>query len=261
MSNKKTVTGVNSVNRALDLIDILCNSDGGLSLNKLSMKAGLHKTTAYRLLRSLIKYGYADQDPESRKYKAGLKIFELSHLLIDRMELRTEARPELKKLNKETNETIHLAILDNGEVVYIDKIESQRPIRMYSSIGKRAPAHCTGVGKALLAHLPEGEVDDIAKDKGLKEYTENTITSFSALRNELGEVREQGYAIDNAEHEEEIRCVACPIYDHTRKVIAAISLTVPSYRVDQRELRKRVPLVKEHAENISLRMGWTMKKN
>lgn len=252
----ESTTGVKSVNRALELVEILCKADGGISLNELSEKAGLHKTTVHRLLQSLLEYGYANQDSGTRKYKAGLKIFELSHQLIDKMELRDQARPELKELNRETNETVHLAVLDKGEVVYIDKIEPQRTIRMYSSIGKRAPAHCTGVGKALLAYLPEDELERVTKEKGLKKHTKNTITSISALKEELRKVRERGYAVDNAEHEKEVRCVACPIFSHRDKVVAAVSLSVPSFRVGKEKVKKLAPVVKKYAENISRQMGW-----
>ncbi len=246
---------VKSVNKALEIIDILVKSDGGISLGELSKRAGQHKTTTHRLLQSLLKYGYADQDSETKKYKAGLKIFELSHQLIDKMELRVEARSELKKLNQKTNETVHLAVLDKGEVVYIDKIEPQRTIRMYSSIGKRAPAHCTGVGKALLAYLPEDELERVVEEKGLKGYTETTITSIPRFKDELQKIRDRGYAIDNAEHEEEVRCVACPIYDHTGQVIAAVSLTIPSFRANREEIEKFAPIVMKYASKISKKIG------
>jgi DNA-binding IclR family transcriptional regulator len=247
--------GVRAVNRALEVLAALCETDGGISLRDLSAKVGLHKSTTYRLLQSLISYQFAVQDSETRNYKAGLRVFELAHQVISKMELRTQALPELKELSRRLNETVHLAILDNSDIVYIDKQETQRTVRMYSAVGKRGPAHCTGVGKVLLAHLPQEEIDRIIK-KGLRRYTKKTITSPSELKKHLETVRKRGYAVDDTEHEKEIRCVACPIRDHRGKVIAAISLTVPTSRMSRKEIEGLAPLVREYADRISRKMGW-----
>lgn len=254
--NMKQNQGVKSVDRALEVLAILCNADGGMSLSELSSRADLHKSTVHRLLQSLINYQLASQDPSTRLYKAGLRIFELSHLVLSKIELRSQALPLLKELSQRLNETVHLAVLDNEEMVYIDKEETRRTIRMYSAIGKRGPLHCTGVGKVLLAYLPEERIEHIVKQKGLHRYTEKTITSLSELKRHLAAVRERGYAIDDTEHEREIRCVACPIRGHSREVIAAISLTVPVSRISREEIERLAPVVKGYADRISRKMGW-----
>ena len=244
-----------SVERALEVLITLCNADGGLSLGELSAKTGLHKSTVHRLLRSLMNYQLAVQDPETKFYRPGLRLLELSHQVLSKLELRSQARSELEELSRRLNETVHLAVLDEDEMVYIDKKETQRTIRMYSAIGKRGPLHCTGVGKVLLAYLPEERLERIIR-KGLRRYTERTITSPSELKRHLALVRERGYAIDDTEHEPEIRCVACPIRDHTGKVIAAISLTIPASRITREEIEGLAPLVKGYADRISRKMGW-----
>ncbi|MFQ5945827.1 MAG: IclR family transcriptional regulator, partial [Anaerolineae bacterium] len=227
------------MDRALDILDALVASNGGLSLTDLSRRVDLHKSTAHRLLQSLIGRGLASQDQETRRYRAGLRIFELANQVVDGMELRAQARPHLRQLSRRTNETVHLAVLDRGDVVYIDKEETQQTIRMYSAVGKRGPAHCTGVGKVLLAHLPEDQLDRIVAEKRLPRFTPHTITDASTLKVHLHRVREQGYAVDNTEHEPEIRCVASPIRDHRGAVIAAISLTVPAFRKSREEIERQ----------------------
>lgn len=248
--------GVQAVERAFKILITLCNADGGMSLGELSGRVGLHKSTVHRLLQSLINYQLASQDPNTRLYRAGLKIFELAHQVLSKIDLRGQALPELKELSQRLNETIHLAVLDNDEMIYIDKQETQRTIRMYSAIGKRGPLHCTGVGKVLLAYLPEERLEQIIKKKGLHRYTEKTITSPSELKRHLALVRKRGYAIDDTEHEPEIRCVACPIRNYTGEVIAAISLTVPASRMSREEIEALAPLVRSYADRISRKMGW-----
>ncbi len=254
--NNRPSIGVQSVDRALEILAAVCEAEGGISLRDLSEQLGLHKSTVYRLLQTLSAHRFVVQDPLTKQYRVGLRLFELANHVIAKIEVRTQALPELKALSQQTNETVHLAVLDEGDVVYIDKQETQHTIRMYSAIGKRAPAHCTALGKVLLAYLPEEEVECIAREKGLKAFTENTITSLQALKHHLAMVREKGYAIDDAEHELGIRCVACPIRDHTGEVIAAVSLTVPTMRASRAQIEAMAPLVMQTADRISRKMGY-----
>lgn len=257
MTNKtQSPTGVQSVDRALEVLVAVCGADDGISLSVLSEQVSLHKSTVYRLLQSLSNHHFVTQDPVTKQYKVGLKLFELANQVIDNLELRTQAMPELKALSRKTNETVHLAVLDEGDVVYIDKQETQRTIRMYSAIGKRGPAHCTGVGKALLADLPEEELEQIVEEKGLQAFTENTITTLPELKEHLAMVRKQGYAIDDTEHEPEIRCVACPIRDLTGSVIAAVSITIPAMRASREQIEGMAPMVEEATDRISQKMGY-----
>ena len=255
-AKERSAAGVQSVDRALEVLAAVCEADGGIALRDLSEQLGLHKSTVYRLLQTLSTHRFVVQDPVTKQYRAGLRLFELANLVIAKIEVRTQALPELKALSQQTNETVHLAVLDEGDVVYIDKQETQRTIRMYSAIGKRAPVHCTALGKVLLAYLPEAEIERIAREKGLKPFTERTITSLQELKRHLAMVREKGYAIDDMEHEPDIRCAACPIRDHTGKVIAAVSLTVPAMRASREQLEAMAPLVKQTADRISRKMGY-----
>jgi DNA-binding IclR family transcriptional regulator len=219
-------------------------------------QTGLVAPTAHRLLRALVDHGLLAQEVATKAYRPGLKLFELSSYVVQGLELRHEAQPELRQLSQETDETVHLAVLDEGEVVYIDKFETAQTIRMYSEVGKRAPAHCTGVGKVLLANLPAEEFRRVIRQRGLRGYTGTTITSVGVLEHELAVINERGYAIDDGEHEPEIRCVACPIRDHTGRVVAATSVTAPASRMSLARVEALAPLVLGRADRISERLGY-----
>jgi DNA-binding IclR family transcriptional regulator len=190
-----------------------------------------------------------------------LRLFELAYAQINSLSLLTQASPFVTALARQTNETVHLAILDDYEVVYISKEETVHPIRMHSSIGKRAPAHCTGLGKVMLAYLPNEKLEEAAQRRGLARYTERTISSYLELKEHLSTIRRLGYAIDNAEHEENILCVAAPIRDHLGEVVAAISLSIPAVRCDLPQIQSFAPLVCHYADQISYRLGYVSERS
>lgn len=258
MENKKSSTMlVKSVDRAITILETLSQQEGPLSLLELSAEVHMHPSTVRRLLTTLMHHNLVAQDGNRGSYQIGLKIFELAYRVINQMDLLTKASPELKKLRNETNETVHLAVLNHGDVVYIAKEESERAIRMYSAIGRRAPVYCTALGKVLLADLPEYELDRALARVELQPYTARTITSLYEFKQHLIQVRIDGYAIDDAEHEETTRCVAAPILDHTGKVLAAISVTAPTHRLTLEAARSLGPIVAHHANMISQSMGYT----
>lgn len=245
-----------SLDKALTMIELFNSDTEKLSVTAISKKLGVTPGTVYPTLYTLEKHGYLNRD-DNKKYSLGLKFLEKGSLILEKMDLRAQAHPELEKLRDETNETVHLGVLSDGEVIYIDKLEPQRTIRMYSSIGKRAPAHTTALGKSILAHLTKDKLDHIVAEKGLPQYTQKTITSIAKLEKELEKIRKRGYTIDDAEHEKEIRCVACPIFKHTGKVVAAASLTIPAFRANREEIEDFAPLVKKYTTRISQKLGYT----
>jgi IclR family transcriptional regulator, KDG regulon repressor len=247
---------VQSVDRSLVLLETLCDAENGCSIKELAKATSLPKSTVHRLLKTLVHHNLVNQDAERGHYSPGLKLFELAQTKINRLSLRDQSQPFLAELAYRTKETIHLAILDGYEVVYIDKEDTSHPIRMHSAIGKRSPAHCTGLGKAMLAYLSDQELEEAYQLKGLPRHTPRTITNFSNLKTHLAAVKRQGYAIDNAEHEEDIYCVAASIRDHRGRVIAAISLSVPGVRHTLESLDAFIPLVCQYAELISRQMGF-----
>lgn len=246
---------VQSLDRALNILEVLGNNPKGLGVTDLSHEVDLHKSTVHRLLMTLAQRGYVEQDKETDKYKLGIKIVELSSKILSNMELRNVARPFLEELMEIANEVVHLCVLREGEIVYIDKVEFPS-IRMYSQVGRRAPVHCTGVGKAILAYLPQDKVINILKTKGMPAKTPNTITNLTDMLSHLQEIRQLGYAVDEIEHELGIRCIAAPIFDHTGEVMASISIAGPESRLTKERVPKLAPIVKDFAFKISQRLGY-----
>ena len=206
---------VKSVSRALDIITMLSLKKGGLGVTEIANNIDINKSSVYRILSTLVQYGYVEQDEETGRYKLGYKFLEISSKLLESIDLRGEARPFLQELESETNEVIHLVVYDQGEVVYIEKLEGNETLRMHSKVGKRAPMHCTSVGKAILAQLPDNVIEGIIERKGMPVHTIHTITDKEVLMKELEQVRVRGYALDLEENEIGITCIAVPIFDHT----------------------------------------------
>lgn len=247
---------VQSVDRALTILEELSDYEDGLGITEISRNINLHKTTVFRLMGTLIEKGYVEQDAETNKYKITLKLFELGSKKLEKMDILTIARPHLKRLVRETSEVVHLVILDGTDIVYIDKVESESTIRMHSRIGKRAPAYCTAVGKAMLAHHSDNDVERIWKNSRILKYTENTITNFDEFKEELRIIKERGYSIDNEENELGVRCVGAPIFNHKREVNFAISVSGPIMRITDDKVEEIAQKVMECSSNISKELGY-----
>jgi len=248
---------VKSVDRALHLLEIMAEEKREVELAELCKKTRINTTTLYRLLQTLQSRGFVAQDPHTGSYRLGLKLLELGHAVVDQIELRRIVLPFLQELMEKTGETANLVILDEGEAIYIDKVESPSLLRTFSRIGKQAPAHATGVGKVLLAALSSEKVTEIIKTKGLCKLTENTITSPENLQKELEKIRENGFAIDNEECEIGAKCIAAPIRDYTNQVVAAVSVAGPSVRLHEERLGELMKVIREAASKISQKMGYS----
>ncbi len=227
-----------------------------MSLTQISQRLGVHISTAHRLATTAMYCGYVEQNPETDKYRLGLKCLQLANALLQQLDLRRIARPFMEKLAEESDETVNICVLDDGEVVYIDKAEGGASLRLFSRIGKRAPAHATAAGKMLLAHLAPADVEAILKEHGMAALTPQTITAFDELSAQLQEIRRLGYSLDDEECEEGARCVAAPLYDHTQRVIAALSISGPVSRFSVENLPRLIALVRECARDISKQMGY-----
>jgi len=238
------------------MLNLFSPKQSELSLGDLSKALKVHKSTAYRIAVTMVEGGLLRWNPRKATYSLGLTILNLSSSLINSLELRTQARPYLEKLVSEVNETVHLAVLDQDEVVYIDKLESSRGIRIFSDIGKRGPCHCTALGKALLIDLPPERVRLILEKRGMKCYTQSTITGIPAFLEHLNEVREKGYALDLGEHEPLIYCVAVSIKDFTQKTVAALSITLIVKHYTESVLSPIIPIMVETGAKISAEMGY-----
>ena len=247
---------VQSVERALSILEVLSDYNEGLGVTDISEKVGLHKSTVYRLLSTLNHKGYVLQDRESNRYMITLKLFELGNKRVEGMDILAASRPYTKQLMEEVNETVHLVIRDGNEIVYIDKVEADNTIRMASTIGMRGLLYCTSVGKAILAQLPKEEIEKIWGDSKIQQLTNNTITNLDDMKRELEMVRLQGYAIDNEENEAGVRCVGAPVFNLYGEVSGAISVSGPTIRVTGDKIVRLTKEVTKCAKNISGALGY-----
>ncbi|WP_042350309.1 IclR family transcriptional regulator [Bacillus massiliigorillae] len=247
---------VKSVSRALDIITILSLKKGGLGVTEIANQIDINKSSVYRILSTLVQYGYVEQDADTGRYKLGYKFLEISSKLLESIDLRTEAQPFLKELENETNEVIHLVVYDQGEVVYIEKLEGNELLRMHSRVGKRAPMHCTSVGKTILANLPTNVVLSILETRGMPSHTKYSIVDKDELLQELAKVKECGFAYDLEENEYGITCIAAPIFDHAGQVIAAVSISGSTIRMKNERLAQLQPHIIAAGKQISTRLGY-----
>lgn len=246
---------VQSVDRTLNILEMLVEADEGMGVTEISNKIDIHKSTVHRLLATLQYRGYVKKAGND-KYKIGFKLFEVGSSVINNLNLRGEVKPYLKELKEISKETVHLGVLDNNKVVYIDKVESNNTIRMYSKIGRRNHASSTSLGKVLLAYSERSVVDQVIKEEGLKKLTENTIHEEEAFRKHLSKVRNQGYAIDDEEQEYGIRCIAGPIFDYEGNIIASFSVSGPTMRMTESKVESLKEVVKEYSVKISEAFGY-----
>lgn len=245
---------VQSVERAIQILRCFTQEKPELRLKEIAEELDLNKSTVHGLLNTLKQYGFLLQNEETQKYRLGWAVIELSSRLLGSLDLRNVAGPFIRELCAETGETIHLVVLEGTDVVYIDKQESNQSIRLFTSIGTRYPAYATGVGKAMLAYVaPEALANHLPAV--LEQLTATTITDKEAMNQYLEKVRHLGYAIDDEENLAGLSCVAAPIFDHTHKVTAAISVAGPSNRITKDRMPQLAEAVIGAARNISAQLG------
>ncbi|WP_432845226.1 IclR family transcriptional regulator [Amycolatopsis sp. CA-161197] len=243
-----------SLDRALTVLAGLAR--GAKTLDELAEEIGVHKTTVLRLLRTLESHHFVRREG-TRHYRLGSALFDLANQALEDLDVRSSSHDALAALNIRTGHTVHLASYEDGEVVYIDKFEGHHSVRMYSRIGKRAPLHCTAVGKVLVAAMPRARREEIARSLDYVVLTPNTITSTEAYLAELDKVAERGYAVDNAEHEDFIHCIAAPVRGAGGEVLAAASMSVPKVLLDYDGLLALVPELRAATDEASVHSGWT----
>lgn len=256
VKREKSRYTVQSVIHALDILESFNNQEDELGLSGFVHRLGLHKNNVSKLLGTLERRGYVEQNKITGNYRLGLKTFEMGQVFFHQLGLLKQVRSILEDLVSKCNETAYVAILHGNEVVYLDGVETTQSVREVSRIGWRIPAYCTAIGKAQLAYLSKEEVDRILKETNIKAYTENTITDIDRLKAELEKIREQGFALDNSEYEVEIKCVGVPVRDYTHRVVAGICISGPIYRMtEQRIQQELITVVKNAGRDISHRLG------
>ncbi|WP_281888683.1 IclR family transcriptional regulator [Paenibacillus sp. YYML68] len=244
-----------TLERALMLLEQLALNKGGVGIGELSEATQLPKSTTHRILETLQKAGFVMQEPSTEKYYVGLKAIEIGMSGLHNIDLVEAAIPHLQDLAAQTGQTAFLAVYNEGEVIYIYKVDGTSSVIMNAILGSRNPVHCTGLGKAIMAYFSLEAVDQIVSEKGLHKYTETTITDHQQFLQELSKIRQKGVAINREEYDEGLSSIAGPVFNYTGKVIAAISVAGPTARIfdKQEEIEAHV---KEKSSLISKRLGY-----
>ena len=259
-NNKEEAAGgaegsTNAIDRAFAILEAIAERDHGLTNAELSRRLEIPKSSASYILRVLERRGYLWRDRESNRYHLGLRVLSLSRGVLNGIDVRDVALPALRQLMEGTHLTAHLAILDHGEAVYVERVEAQSFVRVNTWIGRRMEVHATAVGKALIAWLPEEELKTMLRVKGMRRHTSKTITVYPRLMQDLEQVRERGYAIDDEESDYGVRCVAAPILDQSGQVVAAIGVTGTTMQNDLEHLPAVAEMVREAGRRVSQHLG------
>ncbi|RKX82554.1 MAG: IclR family transcriptional regulator [Spirochaetes bacterium] len=246
---------VNSVLKAVKILGIIGRSKP-LGISEISRMLEIPKSSTHNLLQTLESEGFVERNEDTNKYNLGTRLIELGYRAQNDLAICRIAKPYLNGINQETDETVHLTLLDDDEVLYVDCVESKRRMRTYSVIGIKAPLYCTAVGKAILAELPEIHIKQIINSKGLARLTDKTITNENNLFQDLSDTRERGYSIDNKEHEDQLICVGAAIRDVNGEVFASLSVSGPSDRMTEERIVHIGSLIKNATSEISRKLGF-----
>jgi DNA-binding IclR family transcriptional regulator len=246
---------VQSVDRTLDVLESLASRRGATGISELSGLVGLHVSTVHRLLATLVDRGYVRQDPDSSRYHLGSRIFTLANAADLHLDLRLVARPYLERLMRASGETANLVTTSENEVVYLDQVASMHLVKMFTTPGMRAPFYCTGTGKAMLA-FKSAEFAEPILAAPMRRYSPRTIVTRAALEAELAAIRKRGYAVDNEEMEEGVRCLAVPIFDRRHECVGAMSVSGPTTRMTTERVQKLAPTALGFADELSRQLGY-----
>lgn len=252
---KEAKNPVQSAERIFQVMEVLADN-GEMGLMDLSAALGLHKSTVHRLLMSLIYMGYAKQNEATQKYMLSYKIVNMASKVLDRTDVLQVAQPYMERLSDLSGEAVHLVQREDNNILYIYKIEAKvGTIRMVSHVGMVHPMYCSGVGKAIMATLPEDEVQKIWNESIIEKKTDKTITDYAMMQEVLEEVRKNGYALDEEENEKGVRCIAACLYGHQKEVKYAFSISGPTSRMTKERVKELSVDVLKVQEELSRELG------
>jgi IclR family transcriptional regulator, KDG regulon repressor len=249
-----------SVTRALRILELFLNDQHPLAVPEIVNRLGLPRTTTHELVNTLINSGYLRRDTkQSNKVFLGPSVLMLGNVYAGKLELVAEGRRIAEEIVAKCDETVQMAILDGTEAVFVAKVDCSQVVRLVSGVGSRLPAHCTAVGKMLLSSLPESGINNLYKGQdSLVKMTENSITSLSQLKHELRVIRKRGLSYDDCESNTDARCVAAPIYNHSGKMVAAMSISVPISRMTLSRQDELSLILRKGAEEVSKNLGYNL---
>ena len=245
-----------TIGKALDVLEIFLARDDDIGLSELASLSGLNIATTHRIVFTLVKRGYLNQKQKRQKYSLSTKFLQYSNVLSRRMKIRDIAFPIVDALNKMVGESVNIAIMDRNEVVYIEHIETNKSLRIFTQVGNRVPLYCTGVGKIFLAHMDDDELQKALTITELLPQTINTVTDIERLKQELALVKTESVATDNEEMEIGVKCIASPVKNSAGSVVAAISVSGPTARLSNKRVNEIKTLVKSCAVEVSRALGY-----
>lgn len=248
---------VKSAQRVLRILDLLAEREAPLSFTEIADTLGYPRSSVHNLLRTMVQSGWAELDADSRRYTLGIRAWQAGNTYLRAVNLADRARPHMERIRDALGETVQLAVRDGRHNVYIAKVDGSQMLVLASAIGRRLEAHATGVGKVLLAGLPEDECRKLLEAQPLERFTEHTITDLEQMRAELAQIRLQGYSMDNEEYTLGVRCVAVPVRDHTGQVVAGMSVSVPTIRFGAARLAQARALLATASADVSAALGWS----
>ncbi len=246
---------VQSLMRALALLNALADADDGITLTDSAQQVGLSASTAHRLLTTLQQERYVQFDPERRLWSVGVQAFIAGNAFTKSRNLAGIARPAMRRLMEDSGETVNLAIEDQGQAVYLAQVECRQMMRAFARPGARVPLHCSGVGKALLSAMEPKALAKLLHKQGLPRMTLKTRNTAAALRDDLAAGRSRGFAIDDEEHAVGLRCIAAIIFDENRDPLAALSVSGPMARIQDERIPVLGALVRQAAQAVSVSLG------
>jgi IclR family KDG regulon transcriptional repressor len=248
---------IRSVNNALDLLEEFKGDRNELGVTELSNRLNLHKNNIFRLLATLETKGYIEQNKATENYRLGVKSLELGQTFIKQLGLVRPVKPFLKEIVEKCDETAYLGTIRQNSVVYLDVEEADQIVKVASRVGGRVPIHSTAIGKAQIAYASEGELENMGILDHMERFTPNTIVDKVEFMKHIKGVAKQGYALDNEEYNVGVRCVAVPLRDYTGRVVGAISVSGPSFRMTDEVVKEKIiPVVKATGEKASKRLGF-----
>jgi DNA-binding IclR family transcriptional regulator len=251
---------INSILRACKILRSFSGENTHFKISDLARQLRLDRSTTYRILLSLEQAGFVEKD-EAGIYSLGLAAFEIGNAYLMQTDLIQVSKPIMTDLASKVQETVHLAVLSDIEIVYVDKVDSPRAVGVMSKIGQRGPLHCTALGKTLLAFQPDDEQSRIIQRIRMTPFTSRTITSKQKLIRELRTVKEQGYALDRREIEEDVECIGAPVLNHLGNVVAALSISGPQRKIGTPQEKQFIQDVVRAAASISGKMGYLKEPN
>ena len=248
---------IQSLQRALGVLEVVANNHAPIGSTEISRKVGLHPSTTYHLLQTLTSLGYLAQDDRTREYYIGSKVFQVAAVAWNEANLLKLAAPALAEVAHHTGETSHLSLITQREVTVIHKVEGRDPITVSARVGYPSPAHCTANGKILLATFPKDQLKEFLSENELRPFTPNSVVSIEHLERELSRVRSQGYAVDNQEFKVGLRCIGAPLRNFTGQVIAAIGISGPAWRLTEERTPELAEYLTSVARHLSRGLGYS----